>query len=674
MSDNPLLHLSARIPFDVVRAAHVEPAIDALLAVARERMAAIVDVDGPRTWENTLGALDAMADRLEDAMSVADHLESVLGDPELRAAYNAVQPKVSAFYSSVPLSEGLWSGLRAYAETVEAKALTGERARYLRRTLDDFRRHGAELPAEKKERLQALEVELAETTNRFSQNVVDATDAFELLVNDEAKLAGLPESAKAAARASAEEAGKPGWRFTLQAPSYLAVLTYLDDVEIREALYTAYNTRATGGEWDNRPLLDRILALRAEKAALLGYDDVADLLLEPRMVKSGAAASKFVGELEARTRGAFEAEQASLAAFRREAEGSDAPALLPRDLAYYAEKQRKALYDFDEEALRPYLGVEGVLAGMFEVVHHLYGVRVVPLDDVPVWHEAVRAYGLDDESGTRIGQFYADLFPRPGKRGGAWMRPMLHGDPETGAPHVAVMCANVTPAVGGQPALLRHREVETLFHEFGHLLHHLLTRVDVRSLAGTNVAWDFVELPSQIMENWCWARASLDLFARHHETGERIPEELFRALTNARTFRAGTAQMRQLGFGSVDLFLHREYRPELGSVLNRARAVLQRFTPAPLPDGYAMVASFTHLFGSPTGYAAGYYSYKWAEVLDADAFTRFEAEGLFSREVGQAFRDTILARGDSDDPAALYEAFMGRGPDPEALMRRAGLA
>ena len=340
-----------------------------------------------------------------------------------------------------------------------------------------------------------------------------------------------------------------------------------------------------------------------------------------------------------------------------------------------AEKQRRVLYDLDEEALRPYFEAGRVVEGMFELEHRLYGVRVRRVEDLPTWHETVQAYELDDAEGRRIGVFYADLFPRQGKRGGAWMRPMLTGDLAAGRPHVAVMCANITPPVGSRPALLTHREVETLFHEFGHLLHHLLTEVPVRSLAGTNVAWDFVELPSQIMENWCWARPSLDLFARHFETDAPIPDDLFDALTRARTFRAGYAQMRQLGFATVDLALHRLYDPERdGEVVDYARAALAPFSPASLPDDYAMIASFTHLFASPTGYAAAYYSYKWAEVLDADAFTRFEAAGVFSREVGGELREKILARGDSRDPAALFEDFMGRGPDPEALLRRAGLS
>jgi oligopeptidase A len=668
---NPLLQSALPLSFDRITAAHVEPGITALLDQAAVRVKAIGAAPGARTYANTLGALEAATEQLEVAMGVADHLESVLGDPALRTAYNAVLPKVSAFYSSLPLDAALYSAIKAFAQTSEAAGLEPTRRRFLDKTLDDFRRHGAELPPEKKARLEAIEVELSERTTRFAQNVVDETDAWEFFVAEEARLDGLPESAKQAARASAEGRDQPGWRFTLHAPSYTPVLQHLKDAEIRAHVWRAANTRATSGERNNAPHIARVLTLRHEKAELLGYKDVSDLLLEPRMVKTGAAARAFVEDLARQSEPAFEAEQISLLAFRRTLEGPEAPPPAPWDLGYYSEKQRRATCAFDAEALRAWFKVETVLHGLWQAVERLYGVRVAPLEGWPTWHPEVTVYSVDDADGTRLGVFYADLFPREGKRGGAWMRPFVTGVVgET--PHVAVMCANLTPALGERPALLSHREVETLFHEFGHLLHHLLTKVEVRSLAGTNVAWDFVELPSQIMENWCWAREALDLFARHHETGEPIPDDLYAGLQKARTFRGASAMMRQLGYGAADLALHQDWRSE--PPLEFARHAMARFTPAPLPDDYGMIASFTHLFGSPTGYAAGYYSYKWAEVLDADAFTRFEAEGLFSREVGESFRRNILEMGDARDPAALYQAFMGRAPDPKALFIRAGLA
>ena len=451
-------------------------------------------------------------------------------------------------------------------------------------------------------------------------------------------------------------------------------MTYLDDAGIREQVYRAFTTRATKEPFDNRELIPRVLEARREKALLLGYRDFADLVLEERMAKTGQGARAFVDEMKAKTQAAFERENVELLAFRREIEGPDAPELNAWDVGYYAEKMRQARHDFDEEELRPYFAFEKVLDGMFELVGRLYGIEVVEQHGAPLWDKSVKYYNVLDENAAHIGSFYADFNPRENKRGGAWMDSFLIAVPGGLHPHLGLICGNQTPPVGGKPALLTHNEVETIFHEFGHLLHHLLSRVEVRSLGGTNVPWDFVELPSQIMENWCWEREALDLFGRHHETGEVIPDELFQKMKRARNFRAANAQMRQLSFGTVDSALHRDYDPEKGGdVMQYAFDILQSFAAAKLPPEHAMIAAFTHLFSSPVAYGAGYYSYKWAEVLDADAFSRFANEGIFSRTVGAEFRERILARGDSDDPAKLFRDFMGRDPDPEALLRRQGL-
>jgi oligopeptidase A len=673
---NPLLDINFQIPFGRIRAEHVEPAIHHLLTDAQARLEAIAKEPPPRTFENTMNALDGMTERLDFAMSVVKHLESVATYPELRAAYNAVQPQASAFYSGIPLNEGLWKAVQQYAAASEAQALAGTRKRFLTKTLEDFRRHGAELDPAGKARLEALDVELSKLTTKFGENVLDSTNEFGLVITDEAKLAGLPPTAIAAARASAESKGVKGWRFTLQAPSYIALMTYLDDAAIREQVYRAHSTRATTGDHDNRKIISRTLQLRRERAAVLGFANFADLVLEDRMAHSGKHAQQFLAELKGRTEAQFRVENEELAAFRRSVEGPNAPALEPWDAGYYAEKQRQALYDFDEEALRPYFPLERVVAGLFETVQRLYGVRVAEQAGAPVWHPDVKYYGIHDQDGTLLGAFYADWYPRETKRGGAWMDAFITGLPakEGFKPHLGLMCGNLTPPVDGRPALLTHREVQTIFHEFGHLLHHCLSRVELRSLAGTSVAWDFVELPSQIMENWCWEREALDLFARHDRTGEPIPEDLFQKMKRARNFRSANAQMRQLGFGFIDLALHIDYAPaEDGDAMQYARRILQQFSPAPLPADHAMIAGFTHLFASPVGYGAGYYSYKWAEVLDADAFTRFRESGIFSREVGLEFREKILARGDSEDPAELYRGFMGRDPDLNALLERSGL-
>jgi oligopeptidase A len=674
---NPLLSLPFQIPFDRIRADAVEPAIAELLEAARARLQSLADQPGERTFANTMSVLDELSEPLDVAMAVIRHLEAVATYPELRAAFNAVQPAVSAFYSGIPLHERLWGAIKGYAATAEAGSLFGERRRFLEKTIDTFRRHGADLDPAGKKRLETIDVELTQLTTKYAENVLDSTNAFEWRATEEAQLAGLPPTAVAAARESAQRKEQDGWRFTLQAPDYFAIMTYLNNGAVRHHFYEAYMSRSTAEPWDNRGLIGRILELRREKARLLGFRDFADFSLDDRMAHSGDRAMQFLEDLKARTERRFQEENRELLEFRWSLEGPAAPKLEPWDVAYYAERQRAALYDFDEEALRPYFPLESVVTGLFELVRRLYGIQASEQKGVPAWDSAVRFYKINDRDGTFLGGFYSDWYPRENKRGGAWMDSLITGGPEPHRfrPHLGLICGNLTPPIGEKPALLTHREVETIFHEFGHLLHHLLSRVGIRTLAGTNVAWDFVELPSQIMENWCWEREALDLFARHWETGEPIPDELFRKMRRARTFRAANAQMRQLGFGFVDLMLHTRYQPELDlDPVAYTRRILQEFSPAELPPYHAMIAAFTHLFASPVGYASGYYSYKWAEVLDADAFTRFEENGIFSREVGTQFRDKILARGDSEDPAELYRQFMGREPDPGALLRRSGLA
>jgi len=671
---NPLVNLGFDIPFDRIRPEHVRPAIESLLEQAKAAVEAIAATPGAPTYDSTLEALEAATEPLERAMTVVDHLESVATTPALREAYNAVVPEVTAFFASLPLHEGLYRRLVELAESEEARHLSPTRRRFLEKTLDDFRRHGAALSPPEKEKLQAITRELAELTSRFAQNVVDATSAFELVIDDEGRLAGLPPTAIEAAREAARAKGIDGYRFTLHAPSYQAVMTYLDDASVREQVWRAFDTRASFGTHDNRAIVRRILELRREKARLLGFADFSDLVLADRMAENGDRASEFVDRLRQRTRAAFERERRELEAFRA-AQGDEGP-MQPWDLAYWAEKQRRALFAFDEEELRPYFPLDRVLEGMFAIVSRLYGIRIEERKDLPVWHEAVRTFEILDEGGVLLCRFYADLFPRDEKRGGAWLNGLVTGVARDGRrqPHLGLICANFTPPSADKPALLTHREVETLFHEFGHLLHHAFSEVEVRSLGGTNVAWDFVELPSQIMENWCWEREALDLVGGHYRTGAKIPDDLFERLLRTRTYRAATAMMRQLGFARVDLDLHRVWTPREGDVFDFARAILQEHTPAPLPPESAMIASFGHLFSNEVGYAAGYYSYKWAEVLDADAFGRFREEGIFNPEVGRAFRETILARGNSRDPGELFRAFRGRDPSIEPLFERAGLA
>ncbi len=670
--DNPLLAERPPIQFDRVKAEHVEPAIQWLLGEMKNRLSDMSSGSIARSYDNILLTLDQFTEPLDFAMSVVRHLEAVSTYPELRNAYNNIQAPVSQFYSSIPLNAELWEAVKQVEQDTNPDDLAPVHRRFLRKTVSGFRRAGADLDVAGKKRLEEIDVALTEVTNKFAQNVLDATNAFELVITDAAQLSGLPESALTAARESAKSKGREGWRLTLQAPSYIASMTYLDSRSLRQELWEASNRRATSGELDNRGLIGEILRLRREKARLLGYSDFADLVLEERMAHTGARAEAFLEDLYRKTEPAFELENASLAELGKKLGYSTVE---PWDVSYLAEKQRRALYDFDEEELRPYFELDRVVAGMFDIFGRILGIQVIEEPGVPVWDRAVKYFRVQDgSSGSLLGGFYTDWFPRENKRGGAWMDSLITGNPEEGEPHVGLICGNLTPPVGDTPALLTHREVETIFHEFGHLLHHILSRVPIRTLAGTNVPWDFVELPSQIMENWAMEQEALHLFARHHQSGESIPDELFQKMKRARTFRNANLQMRQLGFGTVDLKLHREFNPdENGDPLAFARDILAKFTPAALPSDYGMIASFTHLFASPVAYGAGYYSYKWAEVLDADAFTRFRREGIFSAETGGDYRRHILERGDSEDPAQLYRSFMGRDPDPNALLERLGL-
>lgn len=665
--DNPLINPVLPLPFDRVKPEHIEPAIMGLISSAEEALEAISA--GPAdTYEVTFAALERATETLELSMGMVEHLESVKSSDELRAAYNKVLPHVSQFYSSIALREGLYRALRKYAAQ-KPTGLTPTQERFVRKTLEDFERHGAELPPEGKERLQAIDRQLSEKTTAFSQNVLDGTNSFELIV-DETRLSGLPEFAKTAARESAQEKGLDGYRLTLQGPSVIPLLTYADDASLREEIWRAFNLRGRGKN-DNLPLVRDILRLRRERAELLGFKNFADLATADRMAKSGEEAIEFVESLRAKTQEAFEKENASLLSFRRELEGRDAPDLQPWDVSYYAEKQRKKLYDFDEEALRPYFSAQRVLEGAFQLAETLYGVKIVDAA-LPTWEQSVRAHKIVGEDGRELGWFYTDLYPRETKRDGAWMHGLIASAPP--APHVALFCANAQPPTSKTPSLMSFRDVETVFHEFGHLLHHCLSEVSVRSLGCTRVAQDFVELPSQIMENWCSEKEALDRFAKHYETGESLPEQLVARMHSARNFRAANAQMRQLGFAAVDLALHVRFEPESEVNVNTfANEILQKYNPSQLPDDYALIASFSHLFAHPVGYAAGYYSYKWAEVLDADAFSRFKREGLFSRSVGDAFRKTILSRGDSADPLELFKEFMGRPPQMEPMLQRQGL-
>ncbi|MGF1449272.1 MAG: M3 family metallopeptidase [Opitutales bacterium] len=701
--DHPFLDPSLYPPWSRFTAEAVEPDLQAALERAQKRLDAIAAQDlNELTYVSVLQALENSTEELERAWTYVSHLDSVNNSPPLRAAYNAMLPKVTEFFTRITLNEGLWRVLEAYSKTEDAARLGPVHQRFLQENLEEFRDNGADLPPEKKAQLEQIHSELARITQKFSENVLDATNAWEKLIDDPALLEGLPDSAQLAALQSARQKGhgtdeKPVWRLTLQAPSVIPIMQYAHNEALRREVWEAYVAIGTVDPRDNRPLVRRIVELRQQKAQLLGHANFADFVLQRRMAQSGATALAFVENLHERVQARFDQENTELEAYRAVKLGQPPARLEPWSVSYWAERLRQERHEFDEEALRPYFPVQGVIQGMFTLVERVFSVRIQPVeaqfreaaDESPntlppfkqpaeTWHPEVTLYQILDTDGAHLGSFYADWHPRESKRGGAWMNSLRTGKPDRDGklqPHLGLMCGNLTPPVGEQPALLTHREVETVFHEFGHLLHHLLGRVEIPSLNGIHVRWDFVELPSQIMENWCWQRESLDLFARHHQTDAPIPEALFQKMVNARTFRAAAGTMRQLYFGKMDLQLHAKLASELpeqidDALLSQVRPYRVPTEPEPPLNLYA----FSHLFSDPTGYAAGYYSYKWAEVLDADAFTRFQAEGILSADTGRDFRQKILERGNSAPPDQLFRDFMGRDPDESALLRREGLA
>lgn len=678
----------------------VEPDMRHALDLAKARIKAIGDQDSSRaTYDSTFGALEEATEELERGWGRLNHLDSVNDHPAQREALNKMLPEVTEFFSSIPLNAELWSILRAFGESAQANELDPVRKRFLDETLEEFLSNGANLPKDKKEDVAAIQAELSQLTQQFSEHVLDSTNAWELVIEDESKLAGLPESAKEAAAANARAKGlgendQPVWRFTLQYPSMAPVMQYLDDEEIRRQVWEAASRVASEGEHDNTSLIEKILTLRKKKAELLGGDHFADLTLKRRMAGDGMTALRFIEDLHDQIQADFQREYRELCDFKAEQSGGEVDDLEPWEVSYWSEKLRQQRYDLDDEALRPYFPVDRVMSGLFELCSKLFGVQIEERpcvyrggqdggeskdNEIEGWHPEVKFYELrDSASGEHLGSFYADWHPRESKRGGAWMNCLETGlppqDGEARQPHLGFIAGNMSPPVDGKPALLTHREVETIFHEFGHLLHGLLSDVPVRSLAGTNVPWDFVELPSQIMENFCWDRASLDLFARHHETGEPIPDDLYERMIAARNFMSAHDFMRQLSFAKLDLELHIRSEDYLGRDLDEVDEEILRDYRAPLKTkAPSMARRFSHLFSSPTGYAAGYYSYKWAEVLDADAFTRFQANGVIDPETGMAFREHILSMGNARPVDESYRAFMGRDPELEPLLKRSGL-
>lgn len=674
---NPLIAQTDLPAFSLIRPEHVEPAIDAQLAACREAIDRLTREVTHPTWETVVEPLDALDDALSRTWSPVSHLNSVLNSETLRAAYNACLPKLSDYGTEVGQNEDLF---RAYQAVAALDDLNPAQRKLLDNTLRDFHLSGVDLPADKKARYKAISQELSQLTSTYSEQVLDATNAWSKLVTDPAQLAGLPDSARGLARQHAEQQKQDGWRFTLDMPSYIPVMTYADDRALRFELYHAFSTRASdqgphAGQWDNHDNMERILALRHELAQLLGFANYAERSLATKMAPAPEAVLAFLHDLAERSVPQARRELAELASYAHEQHGIDQ--LEPWDIGYYAEKLRVHRYQISQEELRPYFPISHVLSGLFGVVERLFAVQIQEVETFDAYHPDVRFFAIrDGESGALRGQFYLDPFARQNKRGGAWMDVCINRMRTTRRDQlpVAYLVCNFTPPVGDTPSLLTHQEVETLFHEFGHGLHHLLTKVDYPGVAGINgVPWDAVELPSQFLENWCWERESLDLFAAHWETGAPLPEALYQRMIAAKNFQSGMQMVRQLEFALFDFRIHLEYDPARGGRIYEILDAVRDQVAVIRPPAFNRFAhSFSHIFAG--GYAAGYYSYKWAEVLSADAFSLFEERGVFDPATGRAFREQILERGGSADAMTLFINFRGREPTTDALLRHSGIA
>jgi oligopeptidase A len=676
---NPLLELHGLPPFSSIRPEHIVPAVEQLLAEARQRVRVLLERNTHYTWENLIEPLEAMDDRINRAWSPVSHMNAVVNTEVLREAYNACLPKLSEYSTEMGQNEDLYRAFRQIADGEEYIRLDTAQKKIIDNALREFRLSGIELDQAARDRYKAIMQDLSKLTSSFSDNVLDATNAWHKQINDEGLLAGLPASALALARQTAARRQLDGWVITLEFPSYYPVMTYADNRALREELYTAYVTRASdqgpeAGKWDNAVTMEQILALRHEAATLLGFDNYAERSLATKMAESTGHVINFLNDLAMRSKAAAEMELEEVRTYAREQHGMKD--LQPWDVPFYSEKLRLQKYAISQEELKPYFPEPRVVDGLFSIVERLYGITIEQIEGVDTWHEDARFYRIHDEAGELRGEFFLDLFARPHKRGGAWMDECITRRKTSDGLQtpVAYLICNFSPPIGEDPALLTHDEVTTLFHEFGHGLHHMLTRVDYAGVSGiSGVAWDAVELPSQFMENWCWEREALDLIAGHYQTGEILPESLYQRMRTARNFQSAMQMVRQLEFALFDFHLHRDYDPNRGARVHEIlEAVREQVAVIRPPAFNRFENSFTHVFSG--GYAAGYYSYKWAEVLSADAFSAFEETGIFDRDTGSKFLSSILEQGGSREPMELFVDFRGREPTIDALLRHSGLS
>lgn len=675
---NPLLDPSnlrhGAFPFNLLKNEHFEPALTTAMNDARVTLDKIRADKSPATFENTILALETAGEGVGRVTTVLYNLAHANTSEELQALVQKTGPQLATYASDISLDPRIFARVKAVWDRRAELGLKDEEFRLTEKTFKDFARNGALLDDAKKEQLRQLDQELSTVSPKFSDNVLKATNAFEMWVTDAADLVGLPKSAVEAASEAAKEKGRPQeWLFTLQIPSYLPFMTYSERRPLREKMYRAYSSRAFRDDYSNEALTKQIAVLRHKRAELLGQNSHADFVLQERMAESPEKAKAFLDQLLVKAKPAAERELQQLKDFAKQESGeTDFQAW---DTAFWSERLKRKLHDLDEEVVRQYFKLENVIDGVFEHARRLYGLKFTEVKDLPVYHPDVRVFEVGESTpeGKFIGLFYTDFFPRPSKQGGAWASSFREQGLQGGKverPHSQIVC-NFPKSTATTPSLLTLNDVRTLFHEFGHALHTLLSDVKYTTLAGTNVYWDFVELPSQIMENWALEEEGLALFAKHYKTGETMPKALIEKIRASSRFQAGWMTMRQLTFAFLDLAWHSADPAQIADVQEFERQVTARSTLLPPPSTSNISTSFAHIFAG--GYSAGYYSYKWAEVLDADAFELFKEKGLFNEEIAFKFRDNILSRGGTKHPMELYKAFRGREPDPDALLRRDGL-
>lgn len=677
---NPLLTMDGLPPFSQIRPEHVKPAVEHAIADCKKRVEAVLARHEAFTWDNLVAPLEEVNDHLSRIWSPVSHLNSVMNSEELRQAYESCLPLLSEYHTWMGQHQGLFEAYQSLAGRDNFKKLSLAQQKEVNNTLRDFRLSGIALETEQKSRFGEIQARLSELSSTFANRVLDATQAWHKHITDQNELAGLPESALAAAQAQAQARELDGWVFTLDIPSYLPVMMYADNAALREEMYYAFTTRASdqgpnAGEFDNTAIIEETLALKQELAGLLGFENYAQMSLATKMAESEQQVLEFLEQLADRSHPQGKAELAELRDFAEAEYGVSE--LNAWDLSYYGEKLKQHKYTISDEELRPYFPENRVIHGLFETVKRLFGIKVTERFGVEVWHPDVRFFDIFDETGELRGSFYLDLYARAKKRGGAWMDDCIgrrYREDGTLQKPVAYLTCNFNGPVGDKPALFTHNEVLTLFHEFGHGIHHMLTKVDVAGVAGINgVAWDAVELPSQFLENWCWQPEALAFISGHYESGEPLPADLLERMLAARNYHSALMMLRQLEFALFDFRLHMDNqaaRPgRVQQVLNEVRSQVAVMTP---PAFNRFQHGFSHIFAG--GYAAGYYSYKWAEVLSSDAFSRFEEEGVFSAKTGRDFLHAVLEQGGSKEPMELFKQFRGREPNIDALLRHSGIA